>query len=673
MRSYLGKAYFEEKREDLDGQQFATAKELDPNDPTPWFYDAIRKQTVNRPVEALRDMQKAKELNDNRAVYRSRLLLDQDLAARSASLARIYSDLGFQQLALVEGWKSVNTDPANYSAHRFLADSYSVLPRHEIARVSELLQSQLLQPINITPIQPRLAESNLFVVEGGGPAAISFNEFNPLFQRDRLALQASGILGDNSTRGDEIAVSGQGRGASFSFGQYHYQTDGYRVNNDFDDDIYNVYFQKNLSFKTSIQTEFRFRKIENGDLQLRFLDDFAPNRRQENQTNSIRLGFHHGFSQGSDLIGNFMYQKTDRSVRDQPDPVIVLFDLEGDDSAYSAELQQLFTSGQVKIITGVGYFDIDSKDVINVELLIPLPPPLPPLPVQQTNIIDNDNEHTNLYLYSYINYLKNVTLTVAGSYDKFKEGDSPDKDQFNPKFGVTWNPLPDTTLRGAVFRVLKRTLITNQTLEPTQIAGFNQFFDDVPGSDSWRYGVAADQKFSQSIYGGAEYSVRDLDVPFTDISGGTPVDKEAKWDEDLARFYLYWTANDWLALNGGYSYERIKRQDLAVGARDVKTHRFPLGINFFHPSGLSTLLAATYYDQQGSFEQQLAVGNFIDGKDQFWLVDAAVGYRLPKRAGFVTIGATNLFDESFQYFDTDPNNPAIQPERLFFVRLTLSI
>ena len=163
VRSYLGKTYFEEKRTDLDGREYAIAKELDPNDPTPWFYDAIRKQTINRPVEALQDMQKSIELNDNRAVYRSRLLLDQDLAARSASLGRIYNDLGFQQLGLVEGWKSVNTAPSDYSAHRLLADLYAALPRHEIARVSELLQSQLLQPINITPVQPQLAESNLFI------------------------------------------------------------------------------------------------------------------------------------------------------------------------------------------------------------------------------------------------------------------------------------------------------------------------------------------------------------------------------------------------------------------------------------------------------------------------------------------------------------------------------
>ncbi|MFH0343494.1 MAG: tetratricopeptide repeat protein, partial [Chromatiales bacterium] len=64
VRSYLGKAYYEEKRIPLDEREYAIAKELDPKDPTPWFYDAIAKQTTNRPVEALRDMQKAIELND---------------------------------------------------------------------------------------------------------------------------------------------------------------------------------------------------------------------------------------------------------------------------------------------------------------------------------------------------------------------------------------------------------------------------------------------------------------------------------------------------------------------------------------------------------------------------------------------------------------------------------
>ena len=43
-------------------------------------------------------------------------------------MAQIYNDLGFQQRALVEGWKSVNTDPADFSGHRFLADTYAFCP-----------------------------------------------------------------------------------------------------------------------------------------------------------------------------------------------------------------------------------------------------------------------------------------------------------------------------------------------------------------------------------------------------------------------------------------------------------------------------------------------------------------------------------------------------------------
>ncbi|MGB7931899.1 MAG: FecR domain-containing protein, partial [Gammaproteobacteria bacterium] len=118
MRSYMGKAYYDEKRDRLAGTQYEMAKSLDPKDPTPWFLDAIRKQTENRPVEALHDMQTSIALNDNRAVFRSRLQLDEDLATRSASQARIYNNLGFEQLALVKGWQSVNSDPANFSAHR---------------------------------------------------------------------------------------------------------------------------------------------------------------------------------------------------------------------------------------------------------------------------------------------------------------------------------------------------------------------------------------------------------------------------------------------------------------------------------------------------------------------------------------------------------------------------
>jgi tetratricopeptide (TPR) repeat protein len=692
IRSYLGKAYFEEKRTELDRREYEVAKELDPKDPTPWFYDAIRKQTVNRPVEALHDLQKAIELNENRAVYRSKLLLDSDLAARSASLARIYSDLGFEQRALVEGWQSVNTDPTNYSAHRFLADSYSVLPRHEIARVSELLQSQLLQPTNITPIQPRLAESNLFLISAGGPGALSFNEFNPLFNRDRIAFQGSGLAGENDTWGGEGVVSGIYKKASFSAGYTHFETDGFRENAFQEDDIANVFAQFELTPKTSIQAEYRFRDSERGDVELLFWEDnLASNDFFKQDRESLRFGLRHSFSPNSTLIGNFSYNKTDenflnlflfdpRIIGGPPPPPFLedFFFSDAREDAYSGELQHLFRSKYVNTVAGAGYFSIDQDLNFRDDVFFGTTPPLFLFSIFDE--VDLDIDHYNLYLYSYLNLLKDVTFTIGASGDLFeadeKGGDQLDleEDQFNPKFGITWNPLTGTTLRGAVFRTLKRTLATDQTLEPTQVAGFNQFFDDVNATKAWVYGTAVDQKFSKSIYGGAEFFYRDLETPFLGSPGpAAPFEfLDTDWDEYIGRAYLYWTPHKWLALGAEYLFEKFDRTDeFSEGIREAKMHAVPLGINFFHPSGVSAGLKATYYDQEGEFIRK-EILTFETGDDKFWVVDAAINYRLPKRYGFVTVGATNLFDEEFDFADTDVDNPRIQPDRSIFARITLA-
>ena len=217
----------------------------------------------------------------------------------------------------MEGWKSVNTDPANFSAHRFLADSYSALPRHEIARVSELLQSQLLQPININPIQPRLAESNSYILSGAGPSNLSFNEFNPLFNRNRFAVQVSGVGGEHDTLGEEIVQSGVWGGFSYSLGQFHYETEGFRKNNDLKENIGDIFAQMNLSYQTSIQGEFRSSNTKKGDLTLRFFPyDFLPNLRDEAKTNSMRIGLHHAFLPGLDLISSMMIQNLRTVTRD---------------------------------------------------------------------------------------------------------------------------------------------------------------------------------------------------------------------------------------------------------------------------------------------------------------------------------------------------------------------
>jgi tetratricopeptide (TPR) repeat protein len=677
VRSYLGKAYFDKRQNKLARDEFAIAKELDPLDPTPWFYDAIRKQTINRPVEALQDMQKSIELNDNRAVYRSRLLLDQDLAARSASLGRIYNDLGFQQLGLVEGWKSVNAAPANYSAHRLLADLYAARPRHQIAKVSELLQSQLLQPLNMTPVQPQLAESNLFILEGSGPADPSFNEFNPLFVRNRLALQASGVAGNNDTLGNELAQSGIWNWFSYSLGQFYYETDGFRKNNDFDKKIYNVFSQVSLSPTTSLQAEWRRSDTDNGDIRLRFDPDvFSPTFEEETDIDSFRLGFHNSPTVNSDLIVSFIYTDRDESQK-SADPAgpfeSVNTSSDIDEDTFNVEGQYMFHGQRFRLIAGGGYLEGDDTTKISASGIIgPIIVPL--VDVNE----DFDIDQKNIYAYSLIDFPANVTWTIGASADFFDD-ERNDRDQFNPKFGIKWNPIPSTTLRAAAFRTLKRLLVSNQTIEPTQVAGFNQFFDDVNSTESWRYGIAADQKFSATIYGGLELSKRDLDVPI--LGPNLDVIRKEDRDEKLLRAYLYWTPFSYVALSAEYQYENIDR-DFVPGAVDVtlltpaetKTHRVPLAFNAYHPNGLFLTLQATYFDHQVDFPN--LAGDTDTSSDEFWIADFSVGYRLPKRYGIASLTVKNLFDENFNFQDTDlagePRLPSIQPDRSIVGSVTLS-
>ena len=88
-QSYLGKAFYEQHEFEQAFVALGTAKELDPRDPTPHLYSGIFWNDLNQPGEAIREFRESIRLNNNRAVYRSRFLLDQDRATRNVRLASI--------------------------------------------------------------------------------------------------------------------------------------------------------------------------------------------------------------------------------------------------------------------------------------------------------------------------------------------------------------------------------------------------------------------------------------------------------------------------------------------------------------------------------------------------------------------------------------------------------
>ena len=656
IRSYLGKAYFEEKRYALAATQFDLAKERDPNDPTPWFYDAIQKQTQNRPTEALRDIQKSIELNDNRAVYRSKLLLDRDEAARGSSLARIFENLRFERRAVMETAKSLSFDPANHSAHRFLSDTYANIPRHEAARVSELLQAQLLQPINVNPVQPHMAVADLNIITNTGPSSPGFNEFTPLMERSKPQLVTSGIVGNNGSLGNEVVFSKVSERTSISLGQFHYETNGFRKNNDQNHDILNAFFQHALTSKLNIQTEVRTRSTHHGNLLLDFERDSTNLQAPQNQTrrkideDTVRAGARYQLTPTQSIIASGQYIN-----RNSGDFIGALNNtLLEKNEGYQTEAQYQFINQKFNLIAGSGAYRIDVNRRGES-------------PTSCCLAANFNRDKTNGYIYTNLNINPSISATAGFSYDAYKESNYQ-TDGFNPKFGLQWNLTNHVRLRMAWLETLKAPLATQQTIEPTQVAGFTQLFDDLNGTKSRRMGIGMDTQFGNRLFGGFEISSRNLHVP-TYISQSIRIENQK---EQLYRGYVYGLLHTRWTARSEIQFEKFSRAETNAGPHQIDTLSIPTGIDYFNPQGFFANVTGTFVRQEVDRR-----GILNEGIDKFFLVDASVGFRLPNRRGIVSLEGRNLFDEHFLYRNANfmtPEliNPRFIPTRTIFARVTFS-
>ncbi len=689
LRSYLGKIYFEEKRDGWAETQYEMAKELDPQDPTPWFYDAIRKQLVNKPVEALHDYQESLRLNDQRAVYRGRLLLDEDVAARGATVGRIYNNLGFDQRGRVEGWYSLTNDPASPMAHRLLSDTYSVLPGYGIARVSELLQAQLLQPLNTNNLQPQLAFSNLQIIEAGGPSAVSLNEFNPLFMRDRPRLLVNSVVGNNDTYGGNVTGSLLHGPVSVSGGAYGFKSEpDFRKNFDVKHTIYNLFGQAEFHPQFNVQAEYRYRHTEQGDLVLNFdPKNFSADQKTTIDQSVVRTGARFTPGPHSDIIGSYIYSRLEQNSFF---PGVPSIDGNAVDNANQVEGQYLFRSGIVNAQIGGGYTHVNSNNMFNVQAT-PVPGPpfcIPPAPIfpppsclfQQQERPTTKNG--NGYVYLNVHWPEQIIWTGGFAYESVNSqspigAQSNEYDRILPKAGMQWNVTDWARLRLSYVQTVKRPLVADQTVEPTQVAGFNQFFDDANGSITEQEGVALDLTLTKDLYAGFQLAHRELKWPVTSNSMTAFYDRR----EDRALGYVYWAPHPWWAFTAEGSYERFKRTasdpTSVLGGQPIEqaTVVVPLTARYFHPSGFFAGVKGNFVWQKVDL---LPGATFNDGHDNFFLVDADIGYRLPKRFGILSLDVRNLFDTSFHYQDLNAQTgreaviSPFLPTRMVFGRLTLS-
>ncbi|HXV76906.1 MAG TPA: hypothetical protein VD788_11385, partial [Candidatus Polarisedimenticolaceae bacterium] len=690
-RSYLGKAYFEERRKDAAEKELEIAKQLDPSDPTPYLYGALVKRTYNRPVEALKDLQKSIELNDKRAVYRSRLLLDEDLAVRSADLAGTYNDLGFDQLGMVTARRSADIDQSNHSAHLFLAGTYRRLPGFAPAFLSETLQARIYQPVNVNAVRPDVVNES-----------VSFNEYTSLINRNRVRgfatigygevdtdLENSALapleIGDSNPSGGEATVSFNRDRLAGALSYESFEDDGFRINNDVDNKALRGFLAFAPSYRDQFQLSFIDGTRETGDLPLRAVPFIPGIERIETELTNVGLGYHRIISPAADLAVSLIYNDTRQTAVNR-------FDGQPTGSAQlegpQIEAQYVRRQTWLTWTAGVGHFD--GEQTADTVVL------------GQPTSASADDEFSNGYLYAKLRKLGPVELTAGASYEEVTApvgflpprdsgvlpGDVPYEDnQLSPKLGLSIQGTPTTVIRATAYSRLNPAIGRLQTLEPTQVAGFNQFFDDPAGTSSDNYGVGLDQQFAKGFFGGLGVLRRDLEIPEPTCENPDPTIGcgfaqpssqivERTSDDWLGNVYLNATAGRRVALSLEYAYEQrefdfTQVDNLSRFEDSMRTHRVRPQVRYFLPMGFFAGVQATYYDQTVDQFTDLSSDVRTANENDFWIGDVELGYLFPQRWGSVSLRVFNVTDQDFDYYRSSLEESVI-PARTVLLSLSFT-
>lgn len=660
-RSYMAKQYETEHRDELTTSQLDLAKAFDPSDPTPWLYAAMQELRANRAVDALRNLRAANDRNGGRAVFRSRLLLDEDLATRSAAVGRVHTELGFERLALVDAWQAVADSPDNYAGHRLLADLYAYEPRHEVARTSSLLTAQLLQPLSVTPIKPQLAQPTSVLAQRAGPSEPSFDEFASPVAANGLKLLASSAVGNNGTHGSEVALAGLADRVAYGAGYYRFATDGFHANNDFEQELVNAFAQFQPTYDLSLQAELRSLRTESGDSTVYFDRAHRPLQRNKEKSDSLRLGAKHTLSDADTLLASVVYQEASGGYSDVVDffgDVTVDFETQG----YSIDVQHLRSTERVRLQNGAAYADQDEiwNNVFGPDAYAENAP----------------QQQFSVYSYAHLSPRPDLVVTIGASLDRI-ENLLVDEEGFSPKLGVIWRVTPRTTIRAAALRALFSSITTSQQnpqprLEPVQFAGFTQLVSVGTADRTAVRGLGIDHELTDRMFVGWEASIRDTDRP-QDLGGVTQM---VDMSERVQRGYFYWTPGDRVSASARFEKGRYTNEPSFFRISTMEVERLPLELRYFAPSGFTIGGRATAVHQAGWFSTPgptiFDPWTRVPGAERFWTLDTFLSYRLPKRRGSLSLTADNLLDEQFNFQDIDPSNPSLFPERLVSLRFTLS-
>lgn len=679
LRSYLGRSYMAEKRDRLAGEQFDLARRLDPASPTPWYFDAFRLQESRDFLASIAAGEQAVAHNDRRAVLRANEFLDQDRAARAASLGDAYREVGLYGPMQAQAMDALEDDPQSVAAHRLLADAYTGVPRFETARLSELLQVQFRQPVGQMPLPPQFVMPALPVLDG--PRSISPDEGSGFFARQPWHFASSLLAGTQSTWAGSLVAAHASESAQISLGAFDYhrhalidgqaatRLSGQRLNG-----------LLALTAQTMLHAELRHTERQSGDLTLGLFDQNVQHLRDDVRTDLARLALRHVPSADEEMIVAFSRQRiADRTLQrnNVDDPFLGAYVV---DNGYRSHVlthdSTLLYSRQNaagSLMIGLRHFKLTG----NVDTAINLCCLSGPDPI----VLLENSEPTQISRRSLFGYGQwrvgdRVTLHGGAEYLRFDDLGSPSVERLNGKIGVSFRSTTGMTVRAAVFQGVKGSKYDKESLEPTQFVGFNQSFDDFNGTRWTRSALAVDQRFLGGIRAGLELSRRKLDIPGLGCDTQNTPECLAGWQERLHRAYLTLPFSNRVVLSSEWRHENSQ---LVAGVADSLGGVLPyrlltdlLPLRLWFKAGSGDVLLETWGVRQRATLRDSS-GQDISGRTAFSITNLRYSLPFSDKRLLASLSANNLFDHRFRFqnddYNGDPKAPLFHPRRSVFFQL----
>jgi Flp pilus assembly protein TadD len=643
-QSYLAKAFYELREFEQAFTALSVATELDPRDPTPHLYAGIFEDDLNRPGRAVRSYQESIRLNDFRAVYRSRFLLDQDRAARNINLARAYNRLGLAEWGNSEALKSELDDPANSSAHIFLANTFLNLPGRTLLAGSESLLARLLLPVNANSFN-------------------SFNDYSTLFELPRAYWTLFGAYGSFNTANAGLLATGGTSRLAYRMALSWDRTSGFRpFNDDLKQYTGDVSAKFALTPESDILVSYSNQQAREGDhgspVLVNELND--PNLRSTSRFQRAELGYHQRFRPGSELAVVVSAREFEQVI-DDPDrlrrPIfggqVILFGLRQSLRRPSIDLQatHLLDLGRLQLRYGFDWFEGRTRSWDVLRFIFPGDEQYT---FQEFDFTRNRIRYKTIFARSDFRLLPNLTLIAGLNRDWSNDDNRSDGSQnptarWNPQAGILFTPFSGTTLRAAYFQNLQTHF--GERLAPTHVLGFPLGQNESEMSHSTTVNLGWDQYVGRLGFLRTAAYWRDRRTPALDFT-----EQPTRFEGHAYGGRITWNQflTEQLTLVPDYAVTR--NLDLFGRRHD---HEVSLGLRYVHPRGVYTTLRENYLRQTGLLGP-------LRTHVKVFTTDLELAWEFPRKWGLAVFSVRNLWDRKYEFLvdplALDPRIPGRQAD-----------